>query len=238
MFFITTFENMIRCWSYYWYCARWLIVQVYLKIGVPRISLLAKWFCLFFHKQRAQVWIQIWEIPKHWYIFKILWWLCHEKYEELRIKKAIKWESCVWLFITQVHDVHAHMCVHDLNRCSACVSQHQATKCVLTHTCSIQSFRVTELDSWAAKNTHVHECIRRFQRNPLDGRCFHVHFNRGGAGASFLSAGISHFLSLPCLFPLFSFCVIILISYFLTPSISRHAPSPFISPLSCVVFFN
>lgn len=201
------------------------------------MNLLAKWFRLFFHKQRAQVWIQISEIPKHWYIFKILWWLCHEKYEELRIKKAIR-EWCVWLFITQVHDVHVHMCVHDLNRCSAlsaCVSQHQATKCALTQTCSIQSFRVTELDSWAAKNTHVHECIRRFQRNP---QCFYVHFNRGGAGALFLSAEISHSLSLLCLFPLFSFCVIILISYFLTPSIFRHAPSAFISPLSCVVFFN
>lgn len=158
------------------------------------MNLLAKWFRLFFHKQRAQVWIQISEIPKHWYIFKILWWLCHEKYEELRIKKAIR-EWCVWLFITQVHDVHVHMCVHDLNRCSAlsaCVSQHQATKCALTQTCSIQSFRVTELDSWAAKNTHVHECIRRFQRNP---QCFYVHFNRGGAGALFLSAEISHSLS-------------------------------------------
>lgn len=44
-------------------------------------------------------------------------------------------------------------------------------------------------------------------------------------------------LSLPCLFPLFSFCVIILISYFLTPSIFCHAPLAFISPLSCVVFF-
>lgn len=112
-------------------------------------------FGLFFHKQRAQVWIQIWEIPKH-------------------------------------------VCVHDLNRCSvlsACVSQHQATKCALTHTCSIQLFRVTELDSWAAKNTHMHECVRKFQRNPPNGRCFYVHLNRGGAGALFLSAEISHSLS-------------------------------------------
>lgn len=89
-------------------------------------------------------------------------------------------------------------------------------------------------DSRAAKHTIVHERVRwqPAETNLRRRLRFSVHFSRGRAATLFLSVKISLSLFLP----LFSLCVIILLSCFLAPSIFCHAPSAFISPLSCAVF--